>query len=119
MRLKVDENLPHELADVLASFGHDADSVYQERLTGSSDEALWDIVQREGRALVTRDLDFSDIREFPPGSHFGIVLVRASDVRRSSLVARVREAFHQHIGQDWHGCHVVIGDTMVRVRRPK
>lgn len=37
MKFKLDENLPAELADDLASFGHDADTVDGKGLKGASD----------------------------------------------------------------------------------
>ncbi len=41
MRVKLDENLPVALANVLTATGHDIDTVAQEHLTGRSDEAVW------------------------------------------------------------------------------
>ena len=32
--------------------------------------------------LITQDLDFSDIRKFQPGTHYGIVVVRLQAVRQ-------------------------------------
>ena len=43
---------------------------------------FWDVAQREGRILITQDLDFSDIRKFQPGTHYGIVVVRLQAVRQ-------------------------------------
>ncbi|WP_436611369.1 DUF5615 family PIN-like protein [Sorangium sp. So ce1024] len=68
MRIKLDENLPSSLVEALAQLGHDVDSVPQERLQGSSDPDIWAAAQAEGRFLVTQDLDFSDVRQFAPGT---------------------------------------------------
>ena len=66
MRIKLDENLPAILVDVLAEFGHDAETSPSEGLTGKKDEDIWQAAMMFGRFLITQDLDFSDIRRFPP-----------------------------------------------------
>jgi predicted nuclease of predicted toxin-antitoxin system len=93
MRIKLDENLPANLAGVLAGLGHDVETVPGERLRGVPDAAVWTAAaQREGRFLITQDLDFSDVRHHEPGTHAGVVLVRlagASDpfALRGAVVA--------------------------------
>jgi predicted nuclease of predicted toxin-antitoxin system len=76
MRFKVDENLPHEATDLLLSVGHDAMRVLDQRLGGTPDSDLYAICQQEGRVLMTLDLDFSNIRAYPPGESAGIIVLR-------------------------------------------
>ena len=76
MRLKLDENLPLQIAVEIRARKHDIETVAEEGLTGRSDADIWQAAQREGRILVTQDLDFSDTRKFQPGTHHGIVLIR-------------------------------------------
>ncbi len=77
MRVKLDENLPVALANVLTAIGHDVDTVEQEHLTGGSDEAVWRATKAAKRFLVTQDLDFSDTRLYAPG--MGIPLIPTTD----------------------------------------
>ena len=76
MRLKVDENLPREVCDLLNRAGHDAISVGQQGLGGSDDARLYRLCQEERRALVTLDVDFANVRAFDPGSSPRIVVLR-------------------------------------------
>jgi predicted nuclease of predicted toxin-antitoxin system len=46
MRLKVDENLPVEVADLLRAAGHDAATVNDEGVGGATDPDLADLVRR-------------------------------------------------------------------------
>ena len=119
MRLKLDENLPHELVDVLAGMGHDSSSVFDQRLTGASDATVWSVVQREGRFFVTRDLDFADARKFVPGTHHGILVLRLGNLTVGTLLTRLRELLAQADEADWSGCLVVAAEATVRVRRPR
>jgi predicted nuclease of predicted toxin-antitoxin system len=76
-RFKVDENLPHEIADLLNSRGHDAVTVADQGWSGLPDDVLWRRIQTEARWLATADKEFGDIRRYPSGSHAGVVLLRA------------------------------------------
>jgi predicted nuclease of predicted toxin-antitoxin system len=76
MRIKIDENLPPQIAQKLTSFGHDVHTARDEGLSGCVDLIIWEAAQRDGRFLITQDLDFSDTRRFAPGEHHGILLIR-------------------------------------------
>jgi predicted nuclease of predicted toxin-antitoxin system len=76
MKLKLDENLPVQIASRLRVFGHDVPTMQDEGLSGCNDSDLWKAAQRERRSLLTQDLDFPDARRFVPGSHHEIVLIR-------------------------------------------
>ena len=76
MRFKIDENLPIEAAQVLRQAGHEAKTVHEEHLVGSRDDRIAAACQSEGRALVTIDLDFADIRAYPPQDYAGLIVLR-------------------------------------------
>lgn len=72
LRFKLDENIPREAEVLLSGSGHDSHSVISEDIAGCPDEELIEVCRREQRILVTLDLDFSDIRLYPPALHSGI-----------------------------------------------
>lgn len=76
MRFKTDENLPEESAAVLREAGHDAHTVREQTLGGHPDDDVAAVCKREQRALVTLDLDFSDIRSYPPEELEGLIVLR-------------------------------------------
>src|SRR4051812_23395328 len=118
LSVKVDEDLPAEIATLLSAAGHDAKSVYAQGHSGLPDDQLWRIVQQEQRMLFTADKGFANARDYPPGSHAGVVLFRlpresrrdtfawlhslsrrcGSTVSRapSSLFHQMRFAFYEH-----------------------
>jgi hypothetical protein len=71
VRIKVDEDLPRQIADLLIASGHDAATVVQQGWQGVSAEVLWPRVQNEGRWLITADKGFADLRLHRPGTHAG------------------------------------------------
>jgi len=115
MKIKLDENLPLRLATLLRNLGHDVHTTLEEGLSGSSDPEIWERAQRESRFLITQDLDFSDSRQFAPGSHCGILLVRLRSPSRSALIERLSALFESENVREWHGCFVVATERKLRV----
>lgn len=76
MKFKIDENLPAEAAESLAAAGHDAMTIHDQRMVGQPDPIVVGVCQKEGRALVTLDLDFSDIRAYTPVNYPGVIVLR-------------------------------------------
>lgn len=119
MKVKLDENLPAGLKAALADLGHDTDTVPTEGLTGRDDKAVWQMAQQAGRFLITQDLDFSDIRFFPPGSHHGILLLRLRTPGGRTLFERIGSIFLTESVEGWAGCFVVATERKIRVHRPR
>lgn len=76
MNIKVDEDLPRVVVDLLVRNGYAAKGVLDQGMGGWKDNALWQAIQGEGLFLLTADKGFADIRKYPPGSHFGVMLLR-------------------------------------------
>lgn len=92
MRAKLDENLPVESAELLRTAGWECDSVYDEGLAGADDSDVAAACQASARVLFTLDLDFADIRAYPPSEYIGIVVLRPTEPSRRQvleLVSRV------------------------------
>ena len=53
MKIRLNENLPVDLAEPLMRLGHEVDTVVQEDLTGRDDQAVWKAAQEEGRFLIS------------------------------------------------------------------
>jgi predicted nuclease of predicted toxin-antitoxin system len=110
--------MPARLAFKLREQGHEVDTVPEEALAGHADPEVWDAAQSSERFFVTQDMDFSDVREFAPGTHFGLMLVRLDDPGREAVFARVLEVFEQNVVSNWARCFVVVTEKKVRTLRP-
>lgn len=117
MKIKLDENLPTDLVELLVSTGHDVETVPGELLNGKPDPDIFAAAIREERLLITQDMDFSDIRKFKPGTHPGIVLIRLSEPSRRNCVERFRHLIQRKSLEDFASCFVVLSDRKLRVRR--
>jgi predicted nuclease of predicted toxin-antitoxin system len=117
VKLKLDENVAASAKPRLAAMGYDVDTVLDEALQGATDEDVWAAAQREGRVLVTQDLDFSDVRRFQLGTHAGIVLLRLPDDEQWRIADFVVSAFALADARTWSCCFVVVSATKIRVTR--
>ena len=76
MNIKLDENLSRHLKDQLLPLGHNVSTAFEEGLLGKVDVDVSAAAKGEDRMVFTLDLNFADLRKFPPGSHPGIILFR-------------------------------------------
>lgn len=118
MKFKLDENLPVAIATDLSDLGYDVDTSPSEGLAGLPDEDVWRATQSAGRFLITQDMDFSDVRKFSPGTHFGLLLIRLRDPSRGRLIERIQHILDCSDIESWARCFVVATEHKVRVRRP-
>lgn len=86
MRFKIDENLPAEIAEILRSAGYDALTVQDEALKGEADSRVMEVCRQENRILVTIDIDFADIRSYPPRLFPGIMVLRMSRQSKRQVI---------------------------------
>jgi predicted nuclease of predicted toxin-antitoxin system len=87
VKFKVDENLPFEFAEQLRRNRFDAETVSEEQLSGKEDVDLFEHCQEEDRILITLDLDFANLRAYPPSLHAGIIVFRAATQDKLTLLA--------------------------------
>lgn len=86
MRFKPDENLPRQLNRLLTESGHDAVTVLDQGMDGATDSKVASACRRENRVLLTQDVDFANIRMYPPGNYPGIVVFRLPSQSRNGIL---------------------------------
>ena len=116
MKFKIDENLPSELADLLVSAGHDAATVFDEGLAGESDDRILKVCREEKRVLVSLDLDFSNVRAYPPGEYDGLIVLRLRRQDKPYVLdtfGKILDLFEQ---EQIKGLLWIVEDNRIRVR---
>lgn len=116
-RLKVDENLPREIAELLSMHGYDAVTVLDQGWSGTADDDLWQRVQAEKRWLVTADKEFADLRLYPPGTHAGVILMRSDEEGIEDYLQLSGTAIERLDLGEIAGAIVVVSKRGVRIRR--
>ena len=116
MKFKLDENLPNELALVFRNAGHDAVTVLDQGLGGAKDPALITLCRLEGRALVTLDTDFADIRAYQPSAYSGIVVFRLQSQMREHVLEVGRRFLRELSGSALDGQLWIVEESRIRIR---
>ena len=116
-RLKLDENLPAEAAVVLRDAGHDAVTILDQNMAGDPDSDVARVCRAEDRAVVTLDLDFADIRTYPPADYPGIIVMRPVTQSKPAVLQLVKTllvAFE--LGEPLEGHLWVLRENGLRIR---
>ena len=117
MRFKLDENLPVELTDLFRDAGHDAMTALDQNLKGARDSDLAAVCRREGRAIVTLDTDFADIRTYPPDAYPGLVVFRPGSQSRDRILMLGARLLKMLSGATLAGRLWIVEDSRIRVRQ--
>jgi predicted nuclease of predicted toxin-antitoxin system len=114
MKIFVDENIPLMTVQALREMGHDVLDIRGTANEGMTNDALWEMIQQEGRLLITTDKGFTQHRDEP---HHGILIVRLRQPNRRKIHRRVMQAMTQFAAEEWHGLLVVMRDLVQSVWR--
>jgi predicted nuclease of predicted toxin-antitoxin system len=115
-RFKIDENMPVEGAAVLTQAGHDALTVRDQQMGGRPDADVVTVCRQERRALVTLDLDFADIRAYPPADYAGIIVLRLSRLDKLRVLHALERVLPILENEPLAGKLWIVDETAVRIR---
>jgi predicted nuclease of predicted toxin-antitoxin system len=118
VRFLLDADMARSSGIVLRDLGHDVCDVRDVGLGSASDDTIFERAQAERRIVVTADLDFADLRTYPPGMHVGIIVLRLPDHFKTMEINRTLEAAIpklEKVGVD--GALVIIEANTIRIRR--
>jgi predicted nuclease of predicted toxin-antitoxin system len=115
VRFKIDENLPPESSALLQNSGHDALTVWDQRLQGQPDLTIARVCQEERRIFITLDLDFADIRTYPPDQYSGLIVMRLNSQSRTYVLRVLRGLLPILEKECIEGRLWIVDDTTVRI----
>lgn len=116
MKVKLDENMPNALADLLQQAGHEAITVVEEGISGCNDPSVIAAAFSEERMLITFDTDFGDIRQYPIGTHYGIIVFRLGDQRWAHLKEVAQRLLDSGVMERLSGGLAIIDENRIRIR---
>lgn len=118
MKLKLDENLSRHLKQSLSAYEHDVATAADEGLLSKPDTLAAAVARNEGRMLFTLDIEFGDLRKYPPGSHAGVVLFRPRTYGPLAVNQFVEDFVRRTALEPLAGCVVIVEPARIRVRSP-
>jgi predicted nuclease of predicted toxin-antitoxin system len=116
VNFKIDENLPAQVAGLLQQLGHDAATVVQQHLGGSVDADIAAVCQQEERVLITLDLDFADVRSYPPEQFPGIIVLRLKQQDKPHVLKVVQHLIQALAQEPLKGHLWIVEEKQIRIR---
>jgi len=116
MQFKIDENLPVELAELLARAGHNAKTVNDQKLKGAQDSHLINICKKENRVFITFDTDFSDINTYPPEEFNGIIVLRLGSQSKQHVLKIFQDIIPNFEKEPLSQNLWIVEESLIRIR---
>ncbi|MEO0529601.1 MAG: DUF5615 family PIN-like protein [Planctomycetota bacterium] len=113
---KIGENLPAEAAALLRKAGHYAVTVLDQTMGGVPDATVSKVCVAEQRAILTLDLDFSDIRAYLPSDFFGIVVLRLAQQDKQNVLAVLERLLPSLASEPLVGKLWTVDESQIRIR---
>lgn len=117
-RFVIDEDMPRSTAPALRTKGYEALDVRDFGLRGKSDDEVFKFAQKENAVILTGDLGFGNILQFPLGNHSGIVIAHfPNEVSTSELNSQIIKAVEILSENDFNGNLIIVEPGKIRIRR--
>ncbi len=118
-KVKLDENFPPSVVDIFSKQGIDASSVYHQDMNGAADDTVFEVCKKEGRILITFDLDFANIIRYPTEATPGIIISRNQmKVTLNNINVLCERLARIVIAHEIENNLRIIEETKIRVRKP-
>ena len=118
MRFKLDQNLDRVIGEPLIEGGHDLKTAEEQSLQRADDLTVVGVCRAEHRCLITADMGFAQIIDYPPDQYAGLIVLWHPRPTRSAmraLVEQVRVACKEEspVGRLW-----IVEPRRIRIHLP-
>lgn len=117
MKLLLDENVPPLLIEKVKGHYPESADIYDIRYGGKSDIEIYDYLRDHDYVLLTFDLDFSDIRKFPPELVEGIIVLRFKNKRIQDIMAETLIYLDELIKLDYKHSLAIFQNSGIRLKK--
>jgi predicted nuclease of predicted toxin-antitoxin system len=91
LRFKLDENADPRWRVPLEQAGHTVSTTAEESLNGTDDRTLAAICRSLGFCLITSDLGFTQILDYPPQKYAGLIVLRHPKPTLKGMLDLIRQ----------------------------
>jgi predicted nuclease of predicted toxin-antitoxin system len=116
MRFLADMGISPKTVSFLQDLGYQATHLHQEGLDRLSDSEILEKARREGRILLTHDLDFGDLLAASKAKFPSVVIFRLRNMRPERLNLHLHSILSQHAKGLEHGVIVKVAEGGIRIR---
>ena len=117
LKFLLDENIsPILIEKIKVSYPGSASS-YEIGYEGKSDIEIYHFLRDHSYILITFDLDFTDIRKFPPEFVPGIIVLRFKNRKIQDIIAETMIYLEKLKEVDFEQALVIFQDTGIRIKK--
>ncbi|MDX2078871.1 MAG: DUF5615 family PIN-like protein [bacterium] len=113
----VDQCVPNRYYHFLRELGYDADLMTNHMPDDAIDKDIIAVATQLDRIFLTTDVDFSNILDYPPKSHQGVIVLRYRFKEEAELGDALKTVLTQFSRDDLRGTLVIISKGQYRTRR--
>ena len=119
MSFLLDHCVPNKFLNLLKSWGYTATAVNQHIAADSDDSDVIQLAQKLDAVLVTVDMDFSNIFDYPPQNYAGIVVIRYEPIDEAAVISTLQQALQDLDRDKLRGALIIVQPKRYRIRRPQ
>lgn len=113
----LDACVPHKFQRLLKTWGYDAGLISDHLRPDAPDDDVIKMAQELDAVLLTVDLDFSHIFDYPPGDYVGIIVMRYHVIQESQIIQSLKQAVDDLYRDEFRGVLVIVEAGRYRTRR--
>lgn len=117
MSILLDHNVPAKFVRLLTAWGYEASRLTEHVDADTDDVDVITLAQTLDAVLLTIDLDFANILEYPPANYAGILVMRYQAAAESAVIATLRQALNDLYRDELRGMLVIIEPIRYRIRK--
>lgn len=117
MNFFADECVYPTTVTALRSWHHSVETAQDAGLLGQDDPMLLAHAVERGQILITNDLDFGDIRRYPPSHHCGVIVLRIRPKNVDRVHSVLRQFPETTTQQEMQKALVIVDAVKYRIRR--
>jgi predicted nuclease of predicted toxin-antitoxin system len=113
----LDACVPRKFQRLLKAWGYDAGLITDHLQSDAPDADVIKLAQELDAVLLTVDLDFSHIFDYPPGDYAGIVVMRYHVTQETQIIESLKQAVDELYRDELRGALVIVESGRYRIRR--
>jgi predicted nuclease of predicted toxin-antitoxin system len=117
MSILVDHCVPRQYLRLLQEWGYEASALREHLPPDTDDESVLELAQTLDGALLTIDMDFANIKIYPPQDYQGIIVMRYSAQNEEVVSKTLRQVLNDLYRDGLRQALIVISEERYRVRR--
>ena len=113
----LDHCMPHRYLGLLHKWGYSANLLTDHAEADAPDAKVIEIATNLDAVLLTADLDFSNILDYPPKDYASIIVMRYQAHEETQADASLKSTLEDLYREDLRGTLVIVSPRQYRIRR--